>query len=493
MSKLKLEVSLIFQILFHFLPAINNQENKNYITVPIEYQSSSMYVKVRLGTPGKEFNMLLDTMLTTSFVLGEEYKNSTKEINNKFKESDSNTMKIESTNFTVSSMTQDFTGDLIRDSFSLQNSEEKLSHSSKTSLSSTSFTVVKQITHSKDFSIEGYLAMGFTDKLEDNYVYQLYKDKKINSPKFATLLKYNQGRVEIHLGDYSTQIVENKDKLNFVDVNINKQSDENIKMFPWYLEAKSVDINITLSDKQEIFNVTQPQKIILNTAMNMIYMPFTFFKEYAKKIMKENSECQIWKNNYFYCKCNPESYKTDFATFNFNFTSANSVDGIKAETFTLKITPENYINIKSDSSRNLKNETGCLYLISPNYKGDYWVIGNNMLVDYYTIFDVEAKKVGFYNIDDKEFSNAKSVVIIVIIVTASCIAFFGILYLIYKKILARNIRVQQDLENIRNRQEGSRAIDVNSNQSNNQNNRRNNTDSQNNNNDQEEHLISQNQ
>ena len=117
----------------------------------------------------------------------------------------------------------------------------------------------------------------------------------------------------------------------------------------------------------------------------------------------------------FLCKCN-EKFKSIFSDFVFSINKN-----------TLFINVSDYVYFDSSVSGN-----NCYLSLIVNYYNDLWIVGNSILNNYYTIFDIDNNLVKLY--DKKVKINEKTEFIFMMIFLILFISFIIFTsYIIYKK------------------------------------------------------------
>ena len=259
------------------------------------------------------------------------------------------------------------------------------------------------IKYKKETTIEGIFSLNFVN-------YNIASEKKI----FA--IEYTNEGAFLEIGEINKEIVKDYSKLINYTVSINENKD-------WFLEANKLIIN---NEKMPIEN----PKIILDTFSYNFYIPKKFFFDNIDKIFPKKSRCQVQMSGSFICKCD-ENYKNYFPNFVFEFNDGNK----------LFVNTTDYISYDSSITG-----TNCFVYIVVNYNNDYFIAGNNVLNNYYSIFNVDEKILSFYPLNN---SNEKLQILLMFIVFSilSLVIFFGSYYL-YKKYLSNFNNEINNIDNI---------------------------------------------
>ena len=259
------------------------------------------------------------------------------------------------------------------------------------------------IKYKKETTIEGIFSLNFVN-------YNIASEKKI----FA--IEYTSEGAFLEIGEINKEIVKDYSKLINYTVSINENKD-------WFLEANKLIIN---NEKMPIEN----PKIILDTFSYNFYIPKKFFFDNIDKIFPKKSRCQVQMSGSFICKCD-ENYKNYFPNFVFEFNDGNK----------LFVNTTDYISYDSSITG-----TNCFVYIVVNYNNDYFIAGNNVLNNYYSIFNVDEKILSFYPLNN---SNEKLQILLMFIVFSilSLVIFFGSYYL-YKKYLSNFNNEINNIDNI---------------------------------------------
>ena len=259
------------------------------------------------------------------------------------------------------------------------------------------------IKYKKETTIEGIFSLNFVN-------FNIASEKKI----FA--IEYTNEGAFLEIGEINKEIVKDYSKLINYTVSINENKD-------WFLEANKLIIN---NEKMPIEN----PKIILDTFSYNFYIPKKFFFDNIDKIFPKKSRCQVQMSGSFICKCD-ENYKNYFPNFVFEFNDGNK----------LFVNTTDYILYDSSITG-----TNCFVYIVVNYNNDYFIAGNNVLNNYYSIFNVDEKILSFYPLNN---SNEKLQILLMFIVFSilSLVIFFGSYYL-YKKYLSNFNNEINNIDNI---------------------------------------------
>ena len=266
------------------------------------------------------------------------------------------------------------------------------------------------IKYKEETNIEGIFSLNFVN-------FNIETEKKI----FA--IEYTNEGAYLDVGEINKNIVDDYSKLINFTVCIKNNSNENNSNIEWFLQAKNLKIN------NEQMPIENP-KIILDTFSYNFYIPKKFFFDNIDKIFPKKSRCQVQMSGTFICKCD-ENYKNYFSNFVFEFENGNK----------LFVNTTDYISYDSSITG-----TNCFVYIIVNYNNDYFIAGNNVLNNYYSIFNVDEKILSFYPLNN---SNEKLQILLMFIIISilSLVVFFGSYYL-YRKYLSNFRNEFNNLDNI---------------------------------------------
>ena len=360
-------------ILFILIPKIIITNITEIIS--LNAPSGTPYIKVEIGNEGKIYNMIFDTSLHRSLLVNPNCKICTKEgfpvINSK---------KI-SNNQTEFKYHYTFYGDEY---------EENAKISQKINKFKMDFISFTNVSFTTQIGTSGFFSLSFTN-------YHFNSEKKI----FA--IQYNKNIMNLHIGDYSSDIVKNLSLLKKYPIKYNKNKTQ------WFIESDDLLINNkTIRNKEK-------QKLIFDTSTNNLYIPNKFFFDNIDNIFPQDANCQILTSGIFLCECD-ENYITKFGNFQFN---------ISGEILFINVT--DYIGFDSSITG-----SSCYVSININYNNEYWITGNNVLNNYYPIFDIDNNSLYLYTENINYEANTKYFLIFFLVFCISNLIFFGGYYL-YKK------------------------------------------------------------
>ena len=360
-------------ILFILIPKIIITNITEIIS--LNAPSGTPYIKVEIGNEGKVYNMIFDTSLHRSLLVNPNCKICTKE---GFPVINSKKMSNNQTEFKYHYI---FYGDEYEENAKISQKINKFK------MDFISFTNVSFITQ---IGTSGFFSLSFTN-------YHFNSEKKI----FA--IQYNKNIMNLHIGDYSSDIVKNLSLLKKYPIKYNKNKTQ------WFIESDDLLINNkTIRNKEK-------QKLIFDTSTYNIYIPKTFFFDNIDLILPKIGKCQVQMSGTFLCKCN-EKFKSIFSDFVFSINKN-----------TLFINVSDYVYFDSSVSGN-----NCYLSLIVNYYNDLWIVGNSILNNYYTIFDIDNNLVKLY--DKKVKINEKTEFIFMMIFLILFISFIIFTsYIIYKK------------------------------------------------------------
>ena len=362
-------MSLIKRILFFLMPFILKSE---YTNIKLNFETGIPNIDVQFNN--KIYNMIFDTSLYRTLIVSPKCEICSRE------GFDTNKSLFIKGNQTESKFYYNFQGDEYQDKVMIN---ENLSYFNINFISFINVSFASRV------NLYGYFALSFT-----NY--------KINTKQKMYALNYdNNGNTFLHIGGYNKNIIQNETLLKKYPINFNENKTQ------WYLFSETLYINE---------NKTQGnQKLILDTSTNKMYIPQKFFFDNIDVIFPKEGNCQILTSGNFLCECD-ENYKKKFGNFKFY---------INDEILFINVT--DYISF--DSSITGSN---CYVSININFNNEYWIAGNNVLNNYYSIFDIDNNTLFLYNDKNNNESNTQYLFIFLFVFIISNCVFFGG-YFFYKK------------------------------------------------------------
>ena len=347
------------------------------IQIPLYTENGIPIISLKIGKTLSSFNLIFDTSLHRSLLASQNCDICIRKGYNT-----SNSKKILS-NQTQIKYYYTFYGNEYEDSFNLMIKNENLE-------SNFSFISFTNVSYAYQISISGFFGLSFT-----NYYF--------NTSKKIFGLQYFTGKVILDIGELNTNIVKNYSLLKNYSVSYNQNKTQ------WFIEIDSITINnIPARNKEK-------QKLIFDTSTYNIYIPKTFFFDNIDLILPKIGKCQVQMSGTFLCKCN-EKFKSIFSDFVFLINKN-----------TLFINVSDYVYFDSSVSGN-----NCYLSLIVNYYNDLWIVGNSILNNYYTIFDIDNNLVKLY--DKKVKINEKTEFIFMMIFLILFISFIIFTsYIIYKK------------------------------------------------------------
>jgi hypothetical protein len=373
----------------------------DYLSYVLENNNYNIYyTKILMGSNDQIMNLLIDTK-RSNILVGGNGCNSDVCLGQKYNENDSKMFKVKQQNYEEKNYGMSYKGVLASDLVNL--------HEIKTE--NAEIVVVNTMEFGDKLPVDGYFGLGFSKDKMKNIVYRLFKEGKINKPIYSLSLKQPTAESYIHVGGYDTKQFNQTTAISLPV----EYSDNFIE---WFTKVDKIKLN------EKEYN--QTFKFIINTASNILKVPRDFF--FNNNLFDKSSECQVTKQNIFKCKCDASTYKSKFPNFTF----------YSSEGKTIQIKPDDYIYNNNDSETN-----SCLVYIALNYKNDYWVLGTNIINDYYTVYDLENDMVMFSQSNDKNGTDVDSTFLFCAIIFISAVIFFVIIHYIYKRIMNR--QVEQNL------------------------------------------------
>ena len=380
---------------------IENDDFQPIIISLINVANVNYGMRISLGSPGNQyFNVIVDSKTTSNWILGTDCNNCNPRTN-RFDVNRSSSYKkldgISQFNYTYEGVTGQNSLDLLGlNSMNLKSSQTK-------------FAVINDQWRLDNLQFDGIISLSFPGE----YFKSL---KSLNYIKEAIIgLNLRDSNSQSYLTIGVPEKI--KPKILWQDIFLI----ENNPHANWNFKSKSIslDTELILTDKN----------FIINSMSNLISIPKKDFFMFKDKFFPTNSNCQINSGNYFICQCNQEIIKN---YKNIRVTLDNGV---------LEIQPSDYLGYNVNS---YDYDNYCKVLISLNYKDDFWMLGSNFINKYFTLFDFDNNKVGFYLNDDNNSSGGSNVLMITIMILVGSIIFFSLIYLLYKRFAGPNRRLEEN-------------------------------------------------
>ena len=353
---------------------------KSEITkLALDYHTGTPFINVKIGNK-TVYNMIFDTTLNRSLLSSPDCEICTREGYN-VKDS----IKILE-NQTELKYHYIFYGDEYKDTASIS------SNLNEFDFNFISFT---NVSYASQVGTYGFFSLSFTN-------YNLNTSRRIFSLKYSSQFLY------LYIGDINKEIITNESLVKHYNVSFNENKTQ------WYLNAKNVKIN----DKNATMN--ESQKLILDSSTSLFLIPKKFFFDNIDLILPIKGKCQVQMSGIFLCYCN-ENYKNIFPYFKFI---------INGEILFVNVT--DYISFDNSIAGNT-----CYVSIIVNYNNDFWILGNNILNNYYSIFDIDNNQFRLYDRRIKINKHYEfSLIFIFTLIFMLLILLAG--YLIYKKYTNEN-------------------------------------------------------
>jgi hypothetical protein len=303
----------------------------------------SYFVKVALGSKGKEFHMLLDTGAGSSWVMGSACTSKACKLHNTFDPSDSETFATEDETFEVGYGSGKVKGNLAIDTLTVGGMSI-----------SYEFGLAKETSeHFVHFPFDGILGMSMNNGSSQNFMEELKEAGEIDSSVFAVSLHRaadgtNDG--EIKFGS------PNKDRYKGAISYTNTASENN----DWAITLDDAAYDGTSSGVGNVL-------AYIDTGTTYIFGPEDLVESFHRVIPGAKSSDRM-------------SYRVP-------------CDSDKALTFTFsgvdyEVSPKDWISPKNDKGECTSNIYG-----QEVVKGA-WLLGAAFIKNVYTVFDKEQKRIG---------------------------------------------------------------------------------------------------
>ena len=374
-------------------------ENQS-LTFTILNKDNNLYVqRMLIGSQKEEFYFKLDLWSDVSWLMSQ---NCTSCLNiTKYNEGNSKNYINLNVNYTVKYPDLiDVYGPISSDNITIESIENKRFN----------FLLVKDV---NDYYEQFVGAIGFglpnnNSNTNNSLIYQLKSYNLISNLILGISLKNLNEQSKLMLGAYDTNIVKNVSEIKSCKALDNTLINSTF----WGCQMNKIKIGT------KNYNYSKP--VVFDTSIEDIKIPLSDFLNLKDNIFKNSkSNCQYEADNYFHCVCST-----------FDKDSLNTIQLHLDNNLTINVSQSDYANIQNQSPDSIN----CVLFISVNYKSDLWIIGNNVLNNYYTILNFEDRSIGFYDIRGQNDIDASiTILIITIIFVFSTCIFFIVLLAIYKK------------------------------------------------------------
>ena len=361
----------------------------DYETIQLQYDDDKIYIPIKLGNNYGTSNIEFSTMLPINFFPSTECSQcNTSRIDVK-----DNNFTLVQENVSILYYSFNFTGNLYRTNITL---------GSKINLDD--FIAINKIYDIDVYGEKGIYSLSFL-----NYYYNT------TNKTFAIYLDNEYG--ELHLGGYNNDKITNKNDLDIFNIYKTNNSLDNIYNNFWFINFDLLFIDTHKFENSDF-------KITFDLSTNYFHIPKNFFFDHLQYFFPEKAKCQVQPEGYFVCLCN-EDYEKTFYSFEFKNKYLNQ---------SIKIKPSDYVFFE-----NAKTDNYCFVYIVLNYDNELFIAGKNIMINYYSIFDINEGKLKLYpsNVKKEDFSKERNFIISLVILLAG-IFLFLCCYLIYRRWFSNN-------------------------------------------------------
>ena len=394
----------IFILIFLF-----SLSKSKYDIVDLKYENPFYYISIKISEIFIEDYFLLSSNLPISFFPTTKCKICKKLKLNLTKLN----LKPIKDNIIIPLYHNNYTGNIYNHNLSISNLPYFNNH--------TQFIGFEQVSYKSTFPINGIFSLSYL-----NY--------NFNTTEKIFAFDFNKDKCQLHLGGYDNNLIKQNENLKtfniILDNNIN-DTNYDIYALIWYIKFNNISIN----DSPYNFYYSDGFKLCFDIGTDTLHLPILFIFENLDRIFPEKSYCQIDPSGFFKCNCD-DKYRETFG----NITFYNN----KEEYFT--IYPTDYIVYESGITGST-----CTIKIQINYENDLFIVGNTVMKNHYTIFNVENKTLTIYRKEEK-LDNIFFFILVLIILCALVIIIFGV-YIFQKKCKRNNNNENDNDESLDSDQE----------------------------------------
>ena len=394
----------IFILIFLF-----SLSESKFDIVDLKYENPFYYISIKISEILIEDYFLLSSNLPISFYPTTKCKICTK-------------LKLNITKLNLKPIKDNIIIPLYHNNFTGNIYSHNLSISNLPYLNNqTKFIGFEQVSYKSTFPINGIFSLSYL-----NY--------NFNTTEKIFAFNFIKDKCQLHLGGYDNNLIMQKENLKTFKIILdNNKNDTNYEIYDpfWYIKFNNISIN----DSPYNFYMSDSIKVCFDIGTDTLHLPILFVFENLDRIFPEKSYCQIDPSGFFKCKCD-DNYRSKFG----NITFYNN----KEEYFTIH--PVDYIVYESGLTESI-----CTIKIQINYENDLFIVGNTIMKNHYTIFNVENKTLTIYRKDEK-LDNIFFFILILIILCALVVMIFGV-YIFQKKCKRNNNNEIQNDESMDSDQE----------------------------------------
>lgn len=372
-----------------------------YDTIDLKYENPFYYISIKISELFIEDYFLLSTNIPISFYPTTKCKICTKLKLNLTKLN----LKLIKENIIIPLYHNNFTGNIYSHNLSI-------SHLPYLN-NQTKFIGFEQVSYKSSFPINGIFSLSYL-----NY--------NFNTTEKIFAFNFNKDKCQLHLGGYDNSSIKQNENLKTFKIMIGNSNDTNYEIYDplWYIKFN----NILINDSPFNFDSCDSIKLCFDIGTDTLHLPILFVFENLDRIFPEKSYCQIEPSGFFKCNCD-DNYRTNFG----NITFYNN----KEEFFTIH--PVDYIVYESG----LTGST-CTIKIQINYVNDLFIVGNTVMKNHYTIFNVANKTLTIYRKEEKLDDIFFFILILIILCALVIIIFF--VYIFRKKCKRNNVNENENDE-----------------------------------------------
>lgn len=352
--------------------------------VPLRNIRNIMYTgEVQVGTPSKKFNVVFDTGSSDFWLFSSRTIHTMNSFTKYYDHNDSVTSVVSTDHWSIQYGAGTASGNMVYDTVFLSGHNV------------SSFSFAEATKYSSEFEridlpMDGILGLAFqSNSVNGNptLIDRLKTDGKISRREFSFSL--NKENPEFILGEHTER------DITFIDLPTS--------LGIWLLSAQKISMDSVIID-----NCENNCGVLIDTGTSYIIMPSLAFTNLRTLIYTLRPDCKYYQFGYIVC-------------------STNSIEGLPTIKFYIQgirftLYPGDYWNNRVLS-----------FTTSPNL--DIWILGDTFLRVFYTIFDMDGKRIGFKVGDSSPVNQPndkpRDLLSIEMIIVYSCIGVIFIIAIVF--------------------------------------------------------------